>query len=61
MIIQMLPNQGAEPGYEYGQEAVLIFGLEYCKELAKTGEVLTYDSKSQSEWNLYPFQNDLLK
>lgn len=54
MIIQMLPNLGNEPGYEYGQEAASIYGLVYCHALALAGEVLVYDSKPQSEWGKVP-------
>jgi hypothetical protein len=47
MIIQILPNSANGPGFEYGQEAASIFGLEYCHKLALAGEILVYDSQPQ--------------
>jgi hypothetical protein len=49
MIIRMLPNSANGPGYEYGQEAAAIFGLDYCHQLALAGEILVYDSCPQSD------------
>jgi hypothetical protein len=54
-LVHVFPNLAAEPGYEYGQEARLLFGPEYCHKLAQQGEILSYYSRPQSEWGNYPY------